>query len=81
MFFSIPRGRSPVRPLVLGYVGAVIIDAACCHIPVDRAAIGPDQTVTDPGWTTQIPRVWDAILSHLLAVISLDPLTLGVMPL
>jgi chromate reductase, NAD(P)H dehydrogenase (quinone) len=50
---------------VLGYVGAVIVDAACRRIQVDRAAIGTDGTVTDPEFAAQIAQVWGAILGHL----------------
>jgi hypothetical protein len=50
---------------VLGYVGAVIIDAACRRIPVDRAAIGPAAPRSDPEFTAAIAQVWDAILGHL----------------
>jgi hypothetical protein len=32
---------------------------------VDRAAIGPDGTVTDPEFTAQIGHVWSALLTHL----------------
>lgn len=33
---------------VLGYVGAVIAEDACVHIPVPRAAIGPEGLIADP---------------------------------
>jgi hypothetical protein len=59
------QGAEDTLRLVLGYVGAVTIDAACRRIPVDRAAIGPDGTVTDPGVAAQLGHVWDALLGHL----------------
>ena len=61
------RGQSAedTLALVLGYVGAVIVDAACRRLQVDRAAIGPDGTVTDPEFTAQTAQVWDALLNHL----------------
>ena len=59
------KGAEDTLAVVLGYVGAVVIDPACRRIPVDRAAIGPDGTVTDPEFTAAIAQVWDAILSHL----------------
>jgi chromate reductase len=61
------RGRAAQETLaiVLGYVGAVIIETACRHIPLDRAAIGPDGMVTDPRFHTEIAGVWDALLAGL----------------
>jgi hypothetical protein len=51
--------------LPVGYVGAVIVESACRHVPVDRAAIGPRGTVTDPGFTAGLTQVWDALLLHI----------------
>ena len=34
--------------IVLGYVGAVVVEEACAHIPVPRAAIGADGLIADP---------------------------------
>ena len=59
------QGAQDTLRLVLGYVGAVIVDAACRRIPVDRAAIGPDGTVTDPEFAAQLAHVWNALLDHL----------------
>ena len=59
------KGAEDTLAVVLGYVGAVIVDAACRRIPVDRAAIGPDGTVTDPEFTAAIAQVWGAILGQL----------------
>jgi NAD(P)H-dependent FMN reductase len=59
------QGAEDTLALVLGYVGAVIVDAACRRIRLDRAAIGPDGAVTDPEFTAQIAQVWDALLNHL----------------
>jgi chromate reductase, NAD(P)H dehydrogenase (quinone) len=59
------QGAEDTLRLVLGYVGAVIVEAACRRIPVDRAAIGLDGTVPDPAFTAQLTPVWDAILCHL----------------
>jgi NAD(P)H-dependent FMN reductase len=50
---------------VLGFVGAAIIETACRHIPVDRAAIGPDGAVTGPRFHAEIARVWDALLADI----------------
>jgi NAD(P)H-dependent FMN reductase len=43
---------------VLGYVGAVIVEPACRHLPVDRSAIGPDGTVSDPAFRSGLAGVW-----------------------
>jgi NAD(P)H-dependent FMN reductase len=43
---------------VLEYVGAVIIESACLHVPVERSAVGSDGTVTDPRFRTAIAEVW-----------------------
>lgn len=61
------RGAGAVAALaaVLGYVGAVIVEEACRHIPVDRAAIGPDGAVTDRGFAAEVAGIWDALLRHL----------------
>jgi len=40
--------------VVLGYVGARIVEPACVHLPVARAAVGPDGLVTDPDVRRQL---------------------------
>ena len=52
---------------VLGYVGAVIVEPACRHLPVDRAAIGPDGTVSDPAFAAGMAGVWADLISHAQA--------------
>src|SRR5205085_4785926 len=42
---------------VLGYVGAAIAETACRRIPVDRAAVGPQGTVTDPRLRAEFAEV------------------------
>ena len=59
------QGATATLTTVLGYVGAVTVDAACRSIPVDRAAIGSDGTVTDPGFKTGVGQIWNALLDHL----------------
>jgi chromate reductase, NAD(P)H dehydrogenase (quinone) len=49
---------------VLGYVGAVIVEPACRHLPVDRAAIGPDGTVSDPAFAAGMAGVWADLIRH-----------------
>src|ERR1700753_2089484 len=59
------NGAQETLALVLGYVGAVIIQSACRHIPVDRAEIGPDGKVTDPSFITGIAEVWTELARHI----------------
>lgn len=59
------KGAEDALASVLGYVGAVIVETACRRIPVDRATIGPEGMVTDPGFHADIAQVWDALLAHL----------------
>jgi NAD(P)H-dependent FMN reductase len=42
---------------VLGYTGSRIVDEACVSIPVDRATIGGDGLINDPGVRTEIAGV------------------------
>jgi chromate reductase len=51
--------------VVLGYVSAVIVEPAWRHLPVDREAIGPDGTVTDPRFEAGLAQVWDALIRHV----------------
>ena len=59
------QGAQDALASVLGYVGAVIVEAACRRIPVDRAAVGPDGTISDPGFRAEAAQVWDALLDYL----------------
>jgi chromate reductase, NAD(P)H dehydrogenase (quinone) len=59
------QGAADALASVLGYVGADIVGAACRHVPVDRAAIGPEGTVTDPRFAAEVAGVWEALLGHL----------------
>ena len=52
---------------VLGYVDAHIVEAACAHIPVDRAAVGPDGKVTDPALTAQVTASVRALVAHVIS--------------
>jgi hypothetical protein len=47
---------------VLGYVGAVIVEPACRRIPVDRAAVSQDRTISDSRFRAEAAEVWDALL-------------------
>jgi NAD(P)H-dependent FMN reductase len=55
-------GAQQTLATVLGYVGAVVIESACRHIPVDRSAIGSDGIITDPGFATGIAEVWNSLV-------------------
>ena len=59
------QGAQDTLATVLGYVGAVIVEAACRDIPVDRATVSPDGKVSDPRFLAGAAGVWDALLSHL----------------
>lgn len=59
------QGAEETLKLVLGYVGASIIESACRHIPLDRSAIGSDGTATDPSFRAAIEEIWADLASHL----------------
>ena len=59
------EGAEDALAAVLGYVGADVVVAACRRIPVDRAAVSPDGTISDPGFKGEAAQVWDALLGHL----------------
>jgi hypothetical protein len=50
---------------VLGYVGADIVGAACRRIPVNRASVGLDGTVTDSRFRAAVSQAWNGLLSYL----------------
>jgi chromate reductase, NAD(P)H dehydrogenase (quinone) len=58
------RGSGAQQTLVsvLGYVGAVTVEAACRHIPVDRSAIGADGTISDPGFADGMAEIWTELV-------------------
>ena len=60
------RGQGAQQSLasVLGYVGAVTVDAACRHVPVDRAAVGADGIITDPGFVAGLAEAWAELARH-----------------
>jgi chromate reductase, NAD(P)H dehydrogenase (quinone) len=59
------QGAQDALVMVLGYVGAVIVEAACRRIPVDRGAVGPDGTISDPRFRAEAVQLWDALLDFL----------------
>jgi chromate reductase len=60
-------GATATLRTVLGYVGAVVIEEACIHLPVGRDAIGADGTVQDQGVRDGLVRVLTVIRDHLAA--------------
>jgi chromate reductase len=58
-------GAQDALAVVLGYVGAAVIEPACRRIPVARAAVRADGMVTDPGFRAAGAEVWHAIISCL----------------
>jgi chromate reductase, NAD(P)H dehydrogenase (quinone) len=61
------HGAHETLATVLGYVGAVVIEPACRHIPVDRSSISSDGVVTDPGFAAAIAEVWAGLVSAIPA--------------
>jgi len=57
-------GAQQTLASVLGYVGAVVVEPACRHIPVDRSAIGPDGTVTDQRFAAGLADTWAELVRH-----------------
>ena len=57
-------GAQQTLASVLGYVGAVTVEAACRHVPVDRSAIGPDGVIADPGFAAALTEVWTELVRH-----------------
>ena len=59
------QGAQDALASVLGYVGAVIVETACRRIPLDRAAVSQDGTISDPRFRAEAAQVWDALLDFL----------------
>ena len=59
------QGAEDALAAVLGYVGADVVEAACRRIPVDRAAVSQDGTISDPRFRAEAAEVWDALLGYL----------------
>ena len=59
------QGAQDALASVLGYVGAVIVETACRRIPVDRAAVSQDGTISDPRFRAEAAEVWNAVLDFL----------------
>src|SRR5262245_36955684 len=50
--------------MVLRYVGAVAVAAACVRVPVPRDAAGPDGTIADPGIRAALAAALAALAGH-----------------
>jgi chromate reductase len=48
--------------MVLGYLGAVAVDAACVELPVPRDAVQPDGTIADPAFRAAIAEILAALV-------------------
>lgn len=53
--------------MVLGYVGAAVIEDACPRLPGARDAVGPDGLVHDPGIRELMARSVEQIARHVRA--------------
>ncbi len=64
---AVGRGRLAHESLrvVLGYVGARIVDDACADIPVDRATIDTHGRITDPEIRAAISRTLAALAASV----------------
>ncbi len=51
------RGAHAELGTVLGYTGALVVDAACADVPVPRGALGPDGRVADPALVIRLRDV------------------------
>lgn len=61
------RGAEEHLALVLGYVGAVTVAAACVRLPVPRDAVGDDGTIADPDIRAGLTSVVSALANHVPA--------------
>jgi chromate reductase, NAD(P)H dehydrogenase (quinone) len=59
------EGANATMGVVLGYVGAEVIAAACLRLPLGRDAIGPDGTVVEPAARAALGGVVPAMVDHL----------------
>jgi len=62
-----PRGAELAHAslrTVLGYVQADLVEEACVHVPVTRAQVGTDGTVTDPTSRHRIAAAVRALALH-----------------
>ncbi len=60
------RGHGAIQTLelVLRYVGATLLENACCDIPVPSASIGTDGTVNDSRLAARLGIIWQWFVEH-----------------
>ena len=56
--------RTPWRPCSVT-LAPIIVETACRRIPVDRAAVSQDGTISDPRFRAEAAEVWNALLDFL----------------
>lgn len=61
------EGAQATLTMVLGYVGAAVIEDACPRLPGARDAVGPDGLVHDPGIRELMARSVEQIARHVRA--------------
>jgi chromate reductase, NAD(P)H dehydrogenase (quinone) len=59
------EGAERTLALVLGYVGAEIVEPACVRIPVGRELVGPDGTVHDPAVRARLAEQLATLAGHV----------------
>ncbi|NUS43271.1 MAG: NAD(P)H-dependent oxidoreductase, partial [Mycobacteriaceae bacterium] len=57
-------GATETLALVLGYVDAVVIEAACLRIPVSQDIIGPDGVVADAAARDRLAAVLRTVAAY-----------------
>lgn len=62
------RGDGAMAELevVLGYVGAEIVESACARMTVDRSEIGDDGIIGGPVVHAGIAEIWTALMAFLV---------------
>lgn len=61
------QGALATLRVVLGYITADLVDAACLQLPVRRDAYGPDGIIKDPELRKAISAALVAIVEHVAA--------------
>jgi len=62
-----PRGAANAHEslrTVLGYVGAVVVDAACVHVPVTSAMLDHDGLIADPSVRDTLANALTTLAAH-----------------
>ncbi len=61
------EGAQATLTMVLGYVGAAVVESACLRLPDARDAVGPDGLIHDPGIRELMARSVEEIARHVRA--------------